>query len=79
MYKYPIDQNPNPYINVSRIMYTKRGYTAFAPSATVNDIKSSDTGSMFGSADIANFRANIKAPNSPYKQISLVLIFILFT
>ena len=79
MYKYTIDQNPNPYINISRIIYTKRGYIAFTPKVTANDIKSNDTGSMFGSEDIANLKANIKAPNSPYKQISLVLIFILFT
>lgn len=48
------------------------------PKVIVYTIKRNDTGSMFGRGDIANFNANNIAPNIPYKQISLVFIFIIF-
>ena len=76
IYKYAIDQNPNPYIKNSRTTYMPSGYIALMPKAIAYTIKSNDTGSMFGRADIANLNANNIAPNMPYKHISLVFIFI---
>jgi hypothetical protein len=79
MYKYPIDQKPSPYIVISRRIYTVSGHRALIPKTIVYDINSSDTGSTLGSDDIINFETNKSVPNSPYKQISLILTFISFS
>jgi hypothetical protein len=76
IYKYPIDQMLNPYIKISNNTYIAIGYIDLNPNTIVYAIKSRDTGSTFGKEDIANFNANINVPRIPYKQISLVFIFI---
>lgn len=78
MYKYAIDQKPNPYIKNSSKTYTAMGYNALIPKTIVYIITSNDTGSTFGRDDIANFNMNIINPKNPYKQSSLVFIFIVF-
>lgn len=78
IYRYAIDQKLNPYIKISRERYIASGYTALIPKVNAYTIKRSDTGSIFGSGDIINFKANNNAPNIPYKHISLIFIFIMF-
>ena len=78
MYRYAIDQKLNPYIKISRARYMASGHIALTPKINAYTIRRSDTGSIFGSGDIINFKANNNAPNIPYKHISLVFIFIIF-